>query len=93
MSGSAAYNDLERLTAPAQSSKAAAPDDSDFETEAGCTLYIGTGGDVCVDLYRDAPGTKTVYKNIPDGTSFGRRVRTLYGTADGTTAEDIVMEW
>lgn len=49
-------------------------------------LYIGTGGNVKVDLV--GTGTGITYKAIPNGTWLAVRVKTIYTT--GTTAKSII---
>lgn len=89
----AAYREPLRAIAPAESSVAIVDvDDSDFVTQRGCTLYVGTAGDICVDLFRDADETKTIFKDVAVGP-FNYRIKKLYGSADGTTAGDLVMVW
>ena len=63
------------------------------EVPLGATLYVGTGGDIVVDAQRDSDGAKTVFVNVPDGSVLPVRVKRIYGAADGTTAEDLVLIW
>lgn len=84
----------QRATAPARNTIAVDPNDSEpAEFPSGATLYIGTGGNVCVQGMDDAALTKTVFKNCPDGQPLPVRVKTLWPSADGTTATDIVAMW
>lgn len=54
-------------------------------------LYIGTGGDLKVLLWNST--VATTYKNIPSGFNFPCQVKTVYSTANGTTATDIISTW
>lgn len=90
MVDSANYRDHEREIAPARSSKALVLSPLGA-TEKGCTLFVGTAGNLCVDLVNDPVGTKTIYKGVVG--DFSKRVGKVYGATDGTTAADIVMEW
>ncbi len=57
-------------------------------------LFTGTGGDFVVRAARDPAWVKTRFKNVWDSSFLdGVRVRTLWPTADGTTAGDIVASW
>jgi len=48
-------------------------------------LYVGTGGDVCL---QDAHGNSPVFKNVANGATLNVRVRRVLAT--GTTAGDLV---
>lgn len=50
-------------------------------------LYVGTGGNVRVG-YKD--GSTVTYKNVPDGSYIGGRIKRVYTT--GTTASDLIGE-
>lgn len=91
MAGKAKYTSNSRASAPAGRSQSVATPGTTV-TESGCTLYIGTAGNLCVDLLRDPDGTKTLFKNVPVGP-FNCRVKKIYGSGDGTTAADIVTVW
>lgn len=91
MATKAQYTSDDRASAPACRSQTLATPGTTPVT-VGCTLFIGTGGDLCVDAYRDPDGTKTLFKNVPAG-EFNLRVKKVYGSGDGTTAADIVMVW
>ena len=52
-------------------------------------VFIGTGGDVKVDLAES--GTAIVFKNLADGSFLPAHITKIY-TAD-TTASDIVAYW
>ncbi len=51
-------------------------------------LFIGTGGNVKVDLVNGATGI--VFKNLTAGQILPVRCTKIYSTANGTTAADIV---
>lgn len=55
---------------------------------AGCVLYVGTGGDVKVTT---ASGDETTFVNIQDGTFVPVQVTQVFST--GTTADNIVALW
>ncbi len=78
--------------APATRSRAVDPDSGD-EFERGATLYVGQGGDIVLDAQRDALGTKSLFINVPSGSVLPVRVRKVYGSADGTTASNLVLIW
>ena len=61
------------------------PDDSNDLTTTNAQLFVGTGGDIKVDM--TGSGTVT-YKNIADGTFLPIHVNRVYAT--GTTADDII---
>ena len=62
------------------------PDDNNDLPTVG-TLFIGTGGDLKVDLEKS---TGIIYKNLPDGCNFPRKVKKVYAT--DTTASNIILE-
>lgn len=65
---------------------AVTPNDSTtFDNEG--MLYVGTGGDVTVDLI--GSGTNLTFSNVPDGVFLPITVSRVYST--GTTASDIVL--
>ena len=64
------------------------------------SLYIGTGGDICVLLGEHAQtnsplttgvGGAMLYKNVPDGFVFPYGVQKVFST--GTTASDIICHF
>lgn len=74
------------LIAPAGSSFAILPDDSASLPVISKALYIGTGGDLTVQLVHDA-GDR-IFKNVTSGSILDLRVSHVRAT--GTTAADIV---
>jgi len=64
-------------------------DTNDLATTARA-IYVGTGGDLSIELQNDTPGTATVFKNIPSGTMLDLRVRRV---RTATTAADLVEIW
>lgn len=80
-----------RATAPAKFTREFDPDASEVPNipAQGATVYVGTQGDLVVDAVNDPAGTKTTFKNF--GGFLPVRVKAIYGTADGTTAGDIVI--
>ena len=74
------------LIAPAGSSFAVTPDDSAILPIIGKALYVGTGGDLTVQLVHD--DNDRLFKNVPDGAILDLRVSHV--RAAGTTAADIV---
>lgn len=67
--------------------KAVAIDASDTALVGPGLLYVGTGGDVKVDL--QGSGTAIVFKNVQDGTILPVLVKRVY-VAD-TTADDFII--
>jgi hypothetical protein len=65
--------------------------DADLDTvfDNPSVLFVGTGGDLEVQLYGDPDGTTRIYKNIPDGTELSPRIKKIIST--GTTASDFVV--
>jgi len=59
---------------------------ADVDLPGGSLLFVGTGGDIVVDL-KDI-GTGLTFKNIADGTFLPLWVKKVYNT--GTTATDII---
>ena len=83
----------EHAAAPATRSMAFNPDgEVNFPPEGG-TLYVGTGGNVAIQAMRDPDNTKTVFKNVANGSFLPVRVRKVWGSGDGTTASDLVVIW
>lgn len=60
------------------------PDDGASFVSRG--IYIGTGGDVALQLHKDS--APVVWRNVPAGTFLPVVVRAVYAT--GTTASDII---
>ncbi|WP_108263677.1 spike base protein, RCAP_Rcc01079 family [Mangrovicoccus ximenensis] len=54
-------------------------------------LYVGTGGDVTVELLDSPSGTARTFRNIPDASLLPVRVRKILAT--GTNAADILAVW
>ncbi len=90
---SARSEDSASASAPATRSAAFDPETSGAEEQIGATVYVGTGGDVVLDAQRDVDGTKTIFRNVPDGYMLPVRVKKIYPAADGTTASDLVLVW
>jgi len=69
--------------------KAVTPSNDDDISPKGCKLFIGTGGNIKVDMSggQDA----VIFKNVPYGTFLPIYVDKVY-IAD-TTATDIVQIW
>lgn len=83
-----------RAIAPGEHTAAVDPDASDPTIfSRGTTLYVGTGGDVCVQGWADEAGTKRVFKNVGDGCSLPVAIKRVWPVSDGTTAEDLVAVW
>ena len=75
---------LNMMTPVAKAAAVVPADDGALTKVKG--LYIGTGGDIKVDM--EASGTAITFKNIPDGTFLWIRVSRVYNT--GTSASNIV---
>lgn len=74
------------LIAPAGSSFAINPDDSASLPVISKALYIGTGGDLTVQLAHDS--SDRLFKNVSSGAILD--LRASHVRATGTTAADIV---
>jgi len=74
------------LIAPAGSSFVITPDDSASLPVISKALYVGTGGDLTIQLVHDA--SDRVFKNVANGAILD--VRASHVRATGTTAADIV---
>lgn len=61
------------------------PDDNNDLAQLGAALWIGTGGNLDVEL---VGGGRVVFKNIQDGTFFPALVKRVYASA--TTCLDII---
>lgn len=82
------YNQTQVLSAALPANAAdVTPNDSTDLSQYG-TLYVGTGGDVKVDLV--ISGTVT-YTNVADGSFLPILVKRVHST--GTTASDIVVQY
>ncbi len=51
-------------------------------------IYVGAGGDLNLELFKDADGSATLFKSVPTGTVLELRVRRIHTT--GTTATLLV---
>ncbi|MEO0879232.1 MAG: hypothetical protein AAFY22_05905 [Pseudomonadota bacterium] len=76
------------LTSPASSAVAVTPSDSVNLLQVSRALYVGTGGDVAVEM---RSGATVTFKNVADGQSLALRVVKVLDT--GTSASDIVAIW
>lgn len=92
MSGNVPESALDSI-ALATRTQAIDPDASEADFPFGASVYVGTGGDVVVQARRDKAGTKTVFKNCPDGFMLPVAVLKVWPSADGTTATDLVATW
>jgi len=73
---------------PAAHCYAVTPNDSiDIPTTAKA-IYVGTTGDIKVELAGDNVGVATVFKTVPAGAFLPIRARRIWAT--GTTATNIV---
>ena len=61
---------------------------ADYDADQNVALFVGTGGDIKVDL---VDGGTVTLKNIFDGTFLPIVVDKVYNT--GTTASDIIAMW
>lgn len=64
--------------------------DTNDLTTTSRALFVGTGGNLSLELQSDTPGTATVFKNVPSGTLLPLRVRRVRAA---TTAADLVEIW
>lgn len=53
----------------------------------GAALYVGTGGDITVEM---ASGQSVTFKNVPDGTFLPIAVSKVTGVANNAVAADII---
>lgn len=73
-------------SSPAENAAAVTPSDTGaFRARA---LYIGTGGDVTLDV---GTSTNILFKSVPTGTILPIAAKRVYAT--GTTATNIVAIW
>lgn len=77
-----------RSDAPAGSAAAITPDNSTDLTDTTRAIYVGTAGDLTVDMEDD--GTNVTFQNVPVGI-LPIRVTRVYAT--GTGASDLVALW
>jgi hypothetical protein len=77
------------LEAPADNAAAVTPDDDTDLSDFARALYVGTAGDVAVNLA--TTGSAIVFKNVAAGTVLPIRVARVLDTS--TTADDIVAIW
>lgn len=70
---------------PAKRAEAITPDDANDIVTVTRALYVGSAGDVRVDM---ADGSDVTFSSVPSGTVLPLRVRRVYAT--GTTASGIV---
>jgi len=73
---------------PASHCYAVVPSDTVDLTTTAKAIYVGTTGDVKVELSADTVGVATVFKNVPAGAFLSIRARRIWST--GTTASNIV---
>ena len=59
-----------------------------YTSQIGSNLYVGTGGDVKVDMLKK--GTVT-FTNVQDGSYLPIKITKVYKT--GTTASDMLALW
>lgn len=72
---------------PADEAVVVTPSDSTVFTQPSRGVFVGTVGDLTVDM--KAVGTNITFKNIPSGTLLPFRVTRVYATA--TSATNIVL--
>lgn len=75
-----------QMESPARNAEAVTPHDTNELTKISRALYIGTGGDVTVQMA--GTGTAILFANVPSGAILPIRVIRVNDT--GTDAEDIV---
>jgi hypothetical protein len=73
---------------PATSAAAVTPHNTNDLTYVTRALYVGTGGDVKVNM---ADSGTVTFVGVPTGTTLAVRASRVYST--GTTATDIVALW
>lgn len=79
------------LNFPAYHSAAVTPNDSTDLPTTARAIYVGTGGDVVVELSNDTPGVGTTFSNVASGSLLSIRARRIHAT--NTTASGIVELW
>ena len=77
-------------TSPASNAEEITPHDTNLVTTTRA-LYVGTGGNVKVEMLDIDGGSAVSFLNVPDGTLLPLRVIRVHAT--GTTASDIVGLW
>lgn len=80
------YHDGDGLIAPARSAVAVTPSDDTDLAQMSRSLYVGTGGNVEVNMADT--GTAVVFVNVQDGTLLPIRVTRVLDA--NTTASNIV---
>ena len=76
---------------PAYNSAAVTPSDSADLTATARAIYVGTGGNLVVELQNDTPGVGTTLGNVASGSVLPIRARRIHAT--NTTASGIVELW
>lgn len=79
-------NTPKTIDSVAEKAYAITPDDNADLPTATRSIYVGTGGDLKVDMVDS--GTGVVFKNLPDGALLPIRVKKVYTT--DTTALNLV---
>ena len=73
---------------PGKNAFAVTPSDS-TELTVGRAIWVGTGGDLAVQMANDEDADTVIFKNVSDGVLLPFEVRKVLST--GTTASDIVV--
>lgn len=77
---------IKTIDSVADNAYAITPDDAADLPTASRGMYVGTGGDIKVDLPKSA--APVVFVGVPSGAILPVRVKRVY--VDGTTASDMV---
>lgn len=75
------------LESPGVRSAAITPDD-DNDIEITRAIFVGTGGDIAMQLAGDSAAV--VFANVADGTLLPFRVKRVMEAGAGTTATDLI---
>jgi len=81
-------NHASTLDAPARCAASVTPEDAQDLPQFSRAIYIGTGGDVTVQMVE---GMQATFSAVPGGSILPVRVRRVLST--GTTAAGIVALW
>jgi hypothetical protein len=80
-----------RAVAPA--TRAAAYTAGDELPAEGCQIFVGTAGHIKGVPWANESATAILFKNIPAGTRFPVRFKSVSSAGAGTTAADLVAVW
>lgn len=82
------YRAPSALTGPAKYSFAITPNDGTDLATPCRTVYVGTAGNIKLELAGDTAGAFVILNNVPAGTMLAVRARKIWAT--GTSAANLV---